>query len=155
MFQIDTPQVILPPVYELPFRLRRWCKLSEVCTAATKLSQAAETNFNPTPEELVSCFAALVRPNRLRDHLGEQKKIFRYSQDGKGFQGTYVSVNKPGTFRLEIEGPYPEELFVPEEWAAETLRAVQAGAVAAADFGGTRIGFSPPSSKRGSFLLGD
>ena len=63
------PLIIKPPVYELTLNFWNWCKLTEICALVPGLARVAEVDFNPTPEELVSRFVALVRPNRIPDHV--------------------------------------------------------------------------------------
>ena len=157
------PVIVMPPVYELPIHFWRWCKLNEICVIIPDLANFAGVEFAPTPEDLVSRFAGLVRLNRIPDHIPVEKreefkkKIFRYSQDGNSFWGTEVPIAgsvPPGTyppyvdFRLEIGVPYPKELFVPEGWAIDTLRAIRMGSVAAVDLDGMKIGFPPANSNR-------
>lgn len=146
MKRIEGHVRVMPPVYEIEFGQWRWCKLGEVCEVVWALREVTELNFTPTATELVSRFAALVRPNRLpKDVDGEKKKIFRYSRDGISFWGTEVPQTHPAPpyipFKLDIEAPYPPDLFVPEGWAIDTLNAVRRGCVAAADFGKQRVGF--------------
>ncbi len=167
MVPIRAPLVILPPVYELPSGFfRRWCKLTEVCMVAHQLATATGTGFMPTPAELVSRFAALVRPNRLPKGVPEEKregmerkKIFRFSQDGTTFSGTEVPTTHPEQppythFALTIDVPYPATLFVTERWADETLSAIRSGAVAAADLGTVKFGFRPRGSRKSPIHLG-
>lgn len=138
---------VMPPVYEIELGMWRWCKLDEVCEVVRGLREVTDTDFKPTPEDLVSRFASLVRPNRLPEGSKEteKKKIFRYSKDGVRFWGTEVSTAHPAPpyvpFQLDIGTPYPSGLFVPEGWALDTLKAVRQGAVAAADFGKFKLGF--------------
>ncbi len=163
MVPIKNCIAVLPPVYELQFGFWRWCKLKEVCAIIPNLARITETDFSATPEELVSRFAALVRPNRIPEHVPQekretmQKKIFRYSEDGSSFWGTEVPIGHPAPpyvlFQLKIGTPYPEELFVPEVWAIDVLKAVRRGAVAAADFGETKIGFSSEKSGHNAIYL--
>ena len=148
-----------PPVYELPIHFWRWCKLNEICAIIPDLARLNGIEFAPTPEDLVSRFAGLVRLNRIPDHIPVEKKeefkkkIFRYSRDGNGFWGTEVPITNRKAppyidFRLDIEIPYPKELFVPEGWVIDTLKAIRLGAIAAVDFDGTKIGFPPANSDR-------
>jgi hypothetical protein len=159
------PLVIKPRVYELTLNFWNWCKLTEVCELVPGLAQIAEVDFNPTPEELISRFAALVRPNRIPDHVPQEKreerkkKIFRYSMDGMGLSGARVptdGMNAPpyAPFQLPIETPYPETMFVPEGWAIDTLYAIRRGAVAAAEWDGTQVGFPPRTSNGPAIHLG-
>lgn len=165
MLHPTAPLVVLPPVYELTFGFWRWCKLTEVCAVIPELSRIAETHFSPTPEELVSKFAALVRLNKIPDHIKEEnrekhkKKLFRFSENGTGFLATPVPLSgfeapPYAPFELSIGTPYPPELFVPEEWAADTLMAIRKGAVSAVDFDGLLIGFPPRESRRDTIHLG-
>ncbi len=158
MFSKIKPVIVQPPVYELPINFWRWCKLNEVCAIIPDLARLNEIEFAPTPEDLVSRFASLVRFNRIPDHIPVEKKeefkkkMFRYSQDGNSFWGTEVPISGPMPpyvdFRLGIEYPYPKELFVPEGWVIDTLKAIRMGAVAAVDFDGIKIGFPPANSDR-------
>ena len=162
---VRVPLVIKPPVYELSINFWNWCKLTEVCALVPELARVAEIDFNPTPEELVSRFAALVRPNRIPDHISEEakerrkKKIFRYSEAGNGFSGTEVPMSGPDAppyvpFQLSIETPYPETLFVPEGWAIDVLYAIRRGAVCAAWWDDIQVGFPPRESGRELINLG-
>ena len=159
-----TPTVIMPPVYELSLGVWRWCKLREVCDVVPDVAELARIYFRPTQEELVSQFAALVRPNRLPWPAGFesvavlQKKLFRYSLCGNGVASREVPTQEGKSppyvpFNLELGTPYPEEMFVPEGWVIDTLKAVRRGAAAAADFGDFKVGFPPRSSKRDLIVL--
>ena len=162
--------VIMPPVYELYYggfgHFWRWCKMKEICAAVPGIAKRAGNEFTPTPEELVDRFAALTRRNRLPERLRKDgvefsnTKIFRYSIDGISFSGTKVPCPEKGTdyppyshFELEAGMPYPENLFVTEEWALATLNAIRMGAIAAVDFGEIQLGF-PPANKEGLVHLG-
>ncbi len=142
---------VMPPVYEIQLGMWRWCKLGEVCEIVWGLREITGTDFAPTPTDLVSRFAALAKRNRPPNEKSEKekwlKKIFRYSHDGIGFWGTEVPTERPYPpyvpFTLDIGTPYPADLFVPEGWVIDTLKAVRLGAVAAADFGDHKIGFCP------------
>ena len=159
MGRINRCLMVMPPVYEIEFGQWRWCKLHEVCSVVAGLRKITETDFDPTPEELVSRFAALAKRNgglkgpgvSEEDGARWMKKIFRYSRDGVNFWGTEVPTTYPVAppyvfFQLDLATPYPQELFVPEGWVIDTLKAVRLGAVAAADFDGRKIGFAPEKS---------
>jgi len=159
-----TPVVIMPPVYELSLGIWRWCRLREICDAVPDIASLARIDFRPTREELVSRFAALVRPNRLPWPAAVEtaevlkKKLFRYSLCGSGISAREVPTRDGCAppyvpFSLELGTPYPDEMFVPEGWAIDTLKAVRRGAVAAADFGDFKIGFPPRDSAREPFPL--
>ncbi len=180
MLRASSPLMISPPSYELMFgfmaNIQRWCKLSDVCDLVPELTRIAETDFKPTPEDLVSRFASLMRNNKIpgglrkielenqhqterADRPRSKTKIFRYSLDGTGFSGTTIPTEgfqapPYAPFFLPIETPYPKTLFVPEEWAVDTLYAIRRGAVAAADFGETQVGFPPRTSKSEIIHLG-
>ena|SRR3989338_2390681 len=140
--------------------------MKEICTAVPGIAKLAGNEFAPTPEELVDRFAALTRRNRLPKHLHKDGaefskiKIFRYSIDGISFSGTKVPYPEKGTnyppyshFELEVGTPYPENLFVTEEWALATLNAIRKGAIAAVDSEEMQLGF-PPANKEGLIHLG-
>lgn len=170
MVPIQTYFAVMPPVYELELGFWRWCKLKEICAIIPDIARIAEIDFAPTPEELVSRFAALVRFNRgpnfsLFENISQEerikmkKKIFRYSKDGTNLWGTEVPITQPQPpyvpFQLDIETPYPKELFVPEGWVIDTLKAIRLGAVAAADFEErkVKVGFPPAKSDRNLITL--
>jgi len=149
--------VIMPQVYELHIGLPwRWCKLREICEIVPTLARVNGINFAPTPEDLVSRFAALAHTNKPVEGVslqGKRKKIFRYSF-GKSFSGKEVPTDGPSLppyapFNLDIKTPYPKNLFVQENWAFNTLKAIRRGIIAAVDFGDRKIGFSP----RGAIVL--
>ncbi|HUC31515.1 MAG TPA: hypothetical protein VMR99_02385 [Candidatus Paceibacterota bacterium] len=155
----------MPPVYELMLGFWRWCKLSEICAVVPGVARIAGNDFAPSPEVLVQRFAALVRPNIIPPHIegagkeSKAKKIFRYSLTGGELYGPEVPLSEHGQslppyrpFALGVGTPYPNGLFVPEGWAIDTLKAIRLGAIAAADFGDVKIGFSP-REKGGSFRL--
>ena len=160
------PVIIKPPVYELTLNFWNWCKLSDVCELVPQLAKLADVDFEPSPEELVSRFAALVRLNRIPDRVPQEKreerkkKIFRFSVDGSGFWGQEVPLTGLGAppyvpFFLPLERPYPKTMFVPEGWAIDTLYAVRRGAIAAAEWGDdVRVGFPPRDSGRDLVNLG-
>jgi hypothetical protein len=164
---IKHPVIVMPPVYELSLGIWQWCNLIEVCAVVPDLALLARIGieFKPTPEELVSRFAALVRPNRLpwpasaetEDVL--KKKLFRYSLAGNGISGREVPMEGSGKappyvpFNLNLGTPYPDDMFVPEGWVIDTLKAIRRGAIAAADFGDIRIGFPPRDSKKTLFII--
>jgi hypothetical protein len=149
--------VVMPPVYEIKIGWWRWCKLQEVCAVVPNLALLAGVVFAPTPEELVSLFSGLVRPNRLPKEDTRKVKVFRYSRDGEGFWGTEVpkrQTRKASTpFSLEIEKPYPIGLFVPEGWVIDTLKAIRIGIVEAADYGDYIVGWRLEGDKRGHIWL--
>jgi hypothetical protein len=139
------PLIIKPPVYVLPGLDWNWCLLSELCMTIQGIARASQFEFSPTPEQLVSRFAALVRPNRNpwreSDEMRKESfvKIFRFSIDGQGFQGTDVpaeirtneKMNLDMLFKLHIDAPYPPGLFVPEGWAIDVLKTVYKRGIAA------------------------
>jgi hypothetical protein len=167
------PVAVTPPVYEIPINMWRWCKLEEVCAIVPGVAKLGENDFAPSPEELVSKFAALIRLNRLPDHMTSEakerlkKKIFRYATpDGKGLGGTEVPLIADGRdpnlappyakFELDIGVPYPTGLFVPEGWVLDTLKLIRRGAVYAADYGKDGIaGFYPKNRPglSGGFII--
>lgn len=159
------PLAIKPPVYELTVNLWHWCKLGEVRALVPELARAAGMDFNPTPEELVSNFAGLTRYNHIPEHVpvkerdARKKKLFRFSVDGVGLSATKlpcVELQAPpyAPFQLSIDAPYPETLFVTEEWATDVLRAIRAGAVRGAWWDGLQVGFPPRESGRDPIVLG-
>lgn len=162
---IKHPVAVMPPVYELSLGVWRWCNLTEVCAVVPDLALLAHVDFKPTREELVSRFAALVRPNRLPWPAGVEtaevlkKKIFRYSIAGNGISGREVPMEGSGQappyfhFNLKLGTPYPDGMFVPVGWVIDTLDAIRHGAVAVADFGDFRVGFPPCSSDKIPFFL--
>ncbi len=137
-----TPVIVMAQVYELRSGLRwRWCRLRDVVDVVPGVARIVGVDYHPSPEELVHDFAALVRPNRPPEGVAAdtfRKKIFRFSADGEGLQGTEVPVGYEGPpykpFALSIEAPYPESLFVVEGWVIDTLKAIRRGAVHAASF---------------------
>ncbi|MDE2001848.1 MAG: hypothetical protein KGI60_04780 [Patescibacteria group bacterium] len=165
-----TPLIVLPPVYELPFRMWRWCRLSEVCAAVPANARLAGMRFKPTPEELVSNFAELVRLNLVPDgikdtkHEPEPVKVFRYSVDGEGMSGTYVPLDilknsrivhthpRPSPFQLDIPTPYPRRLFVRSDWALDTLAAIRRGATQIRHVSSLGL-WGKPKGKRASFSI--
>ncbi len=153
------PVVVMPVVYWLPINMWRWCKLSDICETATRVAKLAGNIYHPSPEQLVREFAALVRPNRLPEHLQstgtekKKKKIFRYSMDGESVWG--IEVPSEGSTRKDppyepfmLLPPANPEMFVPEGWARDTLRAIMAGAVSAADWGERCVGFRPEDKRK-------
>ncbi|MCX6703070.1 MAG: hypothetical protein NTV02_00030 [Candidatus Zambryskibacteria bacterium] len=156
------PVVVMPLSYELPLGFWKWCKISEVCAIVPNLAKLAQMRFefNPTPEELISNFAALVRPNRLPYPAGvmnARKKIFRYSLSGNGFSGTEVPTGEdaPPNKKFEIfpSHCFPQDVFVPEGWVIDTLKAIRRGAISATDRGNYMIGFCPKGSAHASVIL--
>src|SRR5688572_623585 len=86
------PVFVMPRSYYLRLGLSWWwCKLGETCEAVANISDMVETAYHPSPEQLVSDFAALTRPNKAPKNvvvLSDQewkKKLFRYSINGKSF----------------------------------------------------------------------
>jgi hypothetical protein len=159
MIFTKNPVVVVPPVYELPMNYWRWCKLKEVCEVVPQVANLSDIEFAPTPEQLVSNFAALVRPNHSPVYPPQdfpnspKKKIFRYSLCGNGMCGKEVPTCE-GTppyhhFNFNFGTAYPEEMFVPEGWVMDTLKAIRKGAAAAADFGDFKVGFCPKGNKWG------
>jgi hypothetical protein len=130
---LGAPLVVMPPVYELPVRHLRWCKLEEVRQTAHGIAQAYGARYIFTLENLVEGFAQLIRPNKIgsKDEL-EGKKIFRYSEDGRNLCGTEVPTDRMKAppyqrFYLTSRPVYPENLYVPADWAADVLHAVRLG----------------------------
>jgi hypothetical protein len=158
---LDNPTIVMPPVYELPINMWRWCILTDVCAVVSNAARMVSNDFSPTPEELVHRFASLARLNKIPEHLQgtEQEpapiKFFRFSLDGRGLRATEVplfikgvrEVEPPpfGPFELEIGTPYPDPLFVPEGWVIDTLKAIRCGAIAAAEFHEhqMKVGYAP------------
>lgn len=143
------PVVVMPPVWALSFNEGHWCELSEVCALVPEIYIDGNLTFTPTPEQLVSKFAALIRPNGpgLKQVPGrERPKLFRYSEDGTSLRDTMVPVAANAapphvSFELCIGAPYPESLFVPAGWSMDTLLAVRSGAVSASDRDGMIYGY--------------
>jgi len=136
----DKPLVVMPRLYEINFisREEQWCKISELCLVVKNIAKNVGTNINPTPEELVNNFRALIRYNKCQQGLDKKsrKKFFRYSEDGNSFMATEVVFPKSTEhffFELTLGQPYPKGMFVSEVWAADLVRAVQLGAIAAHD----------------------
>jgi len=149
------PLIVMPPVYEIPLGVWRWCRIEEVCWVASGVASLAGISFRPTAEDLVSNFAALIRPNVLPDDEG--KKLFRFSPDGFSLGGTEVPTKEllPHVpFRLNIVGPYPNNMYVKEDWVADVLEAIRKGATSAVDYGDRILGFPPKESKKGLISLG-
>jgi hypothetical protein len=142
----DIPVVIMPPVYELPIGIWRWCKMNEVCEVVHGVARLGGNDFTLTSEELVRNFAALAKTI----NASPEKKFFRYSVDGKSLRATEIPMDQHHPafppyrpFVLDIGFPYPEEMFVPEGWVLDTFKAIRRGAKAAADFGDMKLGFKP------------
>lgn len=143
---------VMPRVYIFSGIPKRWCNLKEVCELVPELARISGVEFSPTPEDLVSQFAALIRPNHRRSEKDtEQKKIFRYilpTSVGFSFMGKEVPTQNPAPphalFQFDIETPYPDELYVREDWVNDTMMAIMQGAVSAIDcLGVGRFGFCP------------
>ncbi|HVN26195.1 MAG TPA: hypothetical protein VMT99_00890 [Candidatus Paceibacterota bacterium] len=153
---MDDPIVVRPVTYWLPSLNRwYWCKLTEVREVALGVALFRRLSYRPTLAALVQHFAALARYNRTinRTEAPPRKKVFRYSF-GDGLYGVDVPYHQPGgrgeppwvfSFGEELKQPL-EDMFVPEGWARDTLRAIHAGAVAAHQRGEELIGFPPVDS---------
>lgn len=144
-FNPSVNTVVMPQVYDLSFHLWRWCRLTDVCAIVPDLAARVGVEFTPTPELLVSRFAPLVKP--CTTCIGEEvltpngcerpkgRKLFRYSLNGDAIHAVEVLDGRSGPpytpFRLDLDLPYPEDLFVPEGWVIDTLKCVGRGAVAA------------------------
>jgi hypothetical protein len=149
------PIVVIPVAYELPINVSRWCKLGDVCNVARNIAAMLGSKFGPSPVELVSDFASLVRPNRcgsIDQERGEKREIgkqyFRYSLTGRELQAKEVVcqgfvMTDPPYAHFEFEG-CDSETFVPEEWAKNVLRAVRLGARSAVRW----------NDKRGTGIVG-
>lgn len=160
MYQIVwKPLIVMPPAYEIPAPFGGyWCKLKDICELVPQIAKLAGNKFNPTPEELVSRFAALTRLNKTAWPDQKKVKVFRYSKDGNDFWGTDVPLDygiktfrHPDDslcFKLDIRLPYQKKLFVTEEWARATLNAVRRGAVDAVDYGDFKMGSRPDGGNR-------
>jgi len=134
--------IVRPPTYWLPIVNRwYWCKLTEMHAAVPAVAELAGNTYNPTLEELIRHFVALTRINKhpQEDSTMKPKKIFRYSL-GDGFWGIEVpylerGINEPpwefDLSTLKQTSPLTE-IFVSAGWAYDTLRAIHAGAIAAA-----------------------
>jgi len=154
MNRFKQPVVVMPPVYELSlgaFGPCRWCKLKEVCAVVPGLALLSRMDFSPTPEQLINRFVALVRPVF-------RKKMFRYSLSGNEVFEQEVPIRNEVPpyfpFNLGLGITHLNEMFVPEDWVVDTLRAIRRGAVAAVDFGDVgKIGFPPANTRRIPFLL--
>lgn len=143
------PVQVMPPVYEIPLNMWRWCKLGEVCKLVPKIAWMAGNEFQPTCEELVWRFAPLVRPVRAVGREFPRRRLFRYSLDGKDLRATPVLVEGDDEhltccpspeFVLDIGTPYPKDLFVPEGWVIDTLKAIRSGAESAGVWGELKVG---------------
>jgi len=153
------PIVVVPAVYLLPVvGFWRWCKLGEICDLVPNVAMVAGNTYVPSLEELVRHFAALVRHNVLpKGNSNEKppgKKMFRYSF-GTDLRATEVpnhgrTSTDPPYAPFKLDDPLSREVFVPEGWARDTLRAIHAGAVAAAQFDSQLIGF--PAEKDKQFI---
>ncbi len=81
------PVTVMPPVYELPINMWRWCRVDAVCVAVNELSTSMGYGLKTIPDGLVERFAALVRPNKPREgepvrHDQPLKRILRFSPIG-------------------------------------------------------------------------
>lgn len=144
---------VKPMSYLLPSLHWYWCNLHEFCALIPAIAATRGNEFAPSPEQLVSNFAGLIRLNRSPEgETNEPKvKVFRIAFPG----GTIVTGNYVPTspneappfepFRLEgVDDPYPDDLFVPEGWVVDVSSAILKGAIAAADFpGGPKVGYGP------------
>jgi hypothetical protein len=149
--------VVMPPVYEISLNKWRWCKIGEVCAVASGLGKITGSTRTFTPEQLIQNFAILARPNKFQIHERAPKKIFRFSLDGKGLRGVELPTQEPRPPYVEldlgIDTPYPPELFVPEGWALDTLKAIRRGAHAAAQWGEVYVGFTDKEEAGTVFTL--
>jgi hypothetical protein len=164
MKKVETPLVVMPPVYEMPMNFWKWCRLSEVCEVASQLAAISCSDYKPTPENLVSRFAALTKfitfpgDKPYIGKSGRRKKLFRYTLDGKSIKATEVpvrilTIDPPAPpfmdFYLGVGKPYPDELYVPEGWAQDTLKSVKAGYIAVENWKDETIGgYSPKEELR-------
>ena len=162
--------IIRPRVYELQICFWNWCKLSEVCELVPSIAARAGVEYSPSPEELVWHFAALVKPNRVPFRLDpktqqpKKAKIFRYSVTGAELRGTEVPTENPrppySEFVLDIGTPHPSDIFVPEGWVIDVMKAVRLGAIAAithgeegSDLGVKNFALFPKDSGKDSIAL--
>jgi hypothetical protein len=163
MITHQPPLIIKPAVYELPGLPWGWCRLHDICCAVRDIHlRRFNIIFDPTPEQLVRSFAALIERNKKtwqRDvpvgALGI--KYFRFSDDGIGFKATAVpDGHLPKNFRLDTTTPYPDPLYVPEGWMIEVTKAVRKGAVQAWEpRDGIIIGLPHEERKANLFILAD
>ena len=154
----QSPVVVMPPVYELSFGGWRWCKLAEACAVVPRIARIAGADFAPTPDELVSKFALLVRPNGwpsvIEGERRDKKRIFRYALNTLKLE--FQDVPYPckdellhtfPPFKLDLETPYPEGMFVREDWVLDTLKVIRCGVVQLGFVGGVLRGFVPHLKK--------
>ena len=92
-------------------------------------------------------FVVLARQNRgfknpdKREKQRRMRKVkfFRYSTDGMSLSAIQLPISRRGlpvrlsNFRLNVAEPYPEDLFVTEEWTRDVLEAILRGAHNAID----------------------
>ncbi len=150
--RITSAVAVLPPVYELPINMFRWCNLHEVCKMAPVVAQLAGYEYAPTPEDLVHDFAALVRvwemPSVREGATSRRAKVLKHSF-GESLDGTDVPEGRftpPWTrFVLNIGTPYPSNLFVDRRWAFDTLRAIRMGGVKGYVIDDRRMTLTPDS----------
>lgn len=129
--------IVRPPVYVIIFSLWEWCKLGEVLRAAQNCASFQGIEFDLTLEQLVTNFAQLVQPNKpLSNEVvapSRRPRLFRYSTDGRNLKVARVSSRESkdapphGPLKLDIEGPYPEDMFVRADWAEAVLKAAEHG----------------------------
>lgn len=133
----DLPPIVLPRVFAINWPPYQWCELRQVRDLVRPLSALAMTDYDPTSEQLVHDFAALA-PYNHQVVCGKQPQILRYvvspPQQAVTYGGTEVPQGhhpyfKGQFFKLGVGTPYPESLFVPMQWALDTLSAVLVGAV--------------------------
>lgn len=137
----DSPPVILPRVFAINTPPFQWCELRQVRDLVPALSAYAGSSYDPTPEQLVNDFAALAPYNHQTTN-GKRPKILRYvvspPHEVVFYGGTEVpSAHHPYfkhlPFVLGARAPYPESLFVPMQWALDTLSAILSGATCATE----------------------
>ena len=163
MRKIEKPFVVMPKAYEMPMNFWKWCNLREMCEVAMQLATLSGSGYMPTPENLVSRFAALTKFITLSGDKpyispsGRRKKLFRYTLDGLTLHATEVPVKIQRVdtappfmdFYLAVGKPYPDKLYVPEGWVQDTLKSIKAGYIAAENWlDETIAGYAPNEGQR-------
>ncbi len=151
------PVMVVPPVYLLPsIGLWRWCKLGDVCDLVPNVAMLAGNTYAPSLEELVRDFAALVRHNVAPEGSPAEKppgkKMFRYSFGGDLRATEVLSLGQTNTdppyVQFKLDDPLSRDMFIPEGWARDVLRAIHGGAVAAVQWDNRLVGFPEDKQKR-------
>jgi hypothetical protein len=137
----ELPPVILPRAFAINWPPYHWCELQQVRDLVQPLSEYAGTHYDPSSEDLVNDFAALIPYNRQVIH-DQQPKIFRcvvspprgtVTQWGTEVPKGHHPYFEHKKFVLDVGVPYPNSLFVPMDWSLATLTAILAGATCATE----------------------